>query len=425
MSLEPRTALGAFMQEDHEPPPPVGDGGGTTGGRRTTTRKPSSIPTNVYLESLFVCHPIIAAPTLGVGAAATLPKGATTAASAAPLAATPNYYLTLNPMLTGEHELVPVMQGEVYHTGAKCLPHERIIQVARYGRIYKRKAPTSHWKQIRTDAPPGMRFCRFCDGFQPLKAFYTRKTRNVCRKHHAERVFHADKARMERDPTDVGALDAWLTLRESQHLFGYVHLNYDRTDIRNLVVHTGIPWGIQPRAMPIDPSLPLRPRNVAIVSHSSFELLVRIFEHACSRALYIAQVQRCNLLPPHCDAGWPERPFHDPAYRRVDIDVGPLLHEELQGPLECADRTLMESLVQNEPAAPWHTYPGSTQPVSIAMRVRWGLHQQRQTNQAPPIQLMGRKAKLWRQIQAERAAQKAAAAEADMDDAHSAAAAST
>ena len=372
----PRTALGVFMQEE---------------GSRTTKATPKApAATNVYLESLFVRHPI-AAPTLGVSAAPLPPKAVET----------PNYYLTLN----------PVVHGEVHHTGAECLPHERIIQVARYGRIYKRKSPTSYWKQIRTDAPPGMRFCRFCDGFQPLKAFYAHITRYVCRKHHAERVFQADKARIERDPTDVGALDAWMTLTRSRHIFGYAHLNYDRTDIRNLVVHAGIPWGIQPRVMPIDPSLPLRPRNVAVVSHSSFELLVRIFEHACSRALYIAQVQRCNLLPPHCDAGWPERPFHDPAYRRVDMDVGPLLLEELQGPLECADRTLMEALIQNEPPAPWHTYPGATQPVSIAMRVRWGLHQQRLTNQAPPIQLKGRKVNLWRRIQAERAAAAAQKAE--------------
>jgi hypothetical protein len=98
---------------------------------------------------------------------------------------------------------------------------------------------------------------------------------------------------------------------------------------------------------------------------------IRLYQHTCSRALYIAHVQRCNLLPPHLDVSWPDSPFRDPAYRRVDIDVGPLLIEESQNGLaECVDRSVMATLLNAEPPAPWCEGQSQTLPACVAMRVR-------------------------------------------------------
>ncbi len=74
-------------------------------------------------------------------------------------------------------------------------------------------------------------------------------------------------------------------------------------------------------------------------------------------------------------------PLHDPEYRRQDIDVGPLLLAELEGakgsPPDCVDRTDIEALLHAEPRAPWLEHAESCVPLTIAMRVRWGLHKKK------------------------------------------------
>ena len=57
------------------------------------------------------------------------------------------------------------------------------IFVARYGKIYKRKAP-SPTNCIKLNCAPGFRYCKLCDAHKPLVAFYTAVKRYVCRKCH-------------------------------------------------------------------------------------------------------------------------------------------------------------------------------------------------------------------------------------------------
>ncbi len=258
------------------------------------------------------------------------------------------------------------------HFGTHKDGDARVQQVARYGRLYKRKAPSARlWKATRGNAPPGMRFCRYCEDFIPLDRFYTPIKRYVCRRHHMEQVWAAEDKRIAVDPTVAISNDAWIDLTIVRSMFGYDSVNFSCGDMRMLMIHSGVPWGIQPRALPIDPSLPMRPRNVAIVSHMTFSLILELYQHTCSRALYIAHVQRCNLLPSNLDVSWPDNPFQSHTYRRVDIDVGPLLMSEIEhGLAECVDRSVMETLMASEPSAPWCEGDAQVLPACVAMRTR-------------------------------------------------------
>jgi hypothetical protein len=60
--------------------------------------------------------------------------------------------------------------------------------VARYGKIYKRKAP-SPMNCIKLNCAPGLRYCKLCDAHKPLVAFYTAVKRYVCRKCHKVLAF--------------------------------------------------------------------------------------------------------------------------------------------------------------------------------------------------------------------------------------------
>ena len=338
---------------------------------------------NVFLESLFVRLPI-QAPAMGPSSASGSVDGADIALTneeiARQTAADPRTLLAAvmrararpqNPHFAalGEENIVPEPDTNHRHYGEPCKPNERLLQVTRYGRVYKRKTPALFSLRIKHNSPPGMRYCRFCEDHRPLEEFYTHIKRYVCRKHHALRVSNSDLARSHADATD-GTI-AWLELSMVRELFGYPAVNFDRGDIRSLVIHAGLPWGIQPRLLPIDPALPLRPRNVAIVSLPTFRLMLQLYQHTCSRALYIAHIQRCNLLPPNMDVGWPERPFHDPHFRRADIDVGPLLAAECAGGLgECVDRSNLEDLIAREPPAPWRDDGTPMVAVGTAMRGR-------------------------------------------------------
>jgi len=96
--------------------------------------------------------------------------------------------------------------------------------------------------------------------------------------------------RWQKDPTNLLSSEMWFAIADVRHFLGYYHVDFDFLDMRALVIHCGIPFAMRPRILPIDPSLPLRPRNVAIVSKRAFDLIVRTYTYMCSRALFIAQV---------------------------------------------------------------------------------------------------------------------------------------
>ena len=129
--------------------------------------------------------------------------------------------------------------------------------------------------------------------------------------------------------------------------FGYFKVQFDSTTIKDIVTSADIPWELFPCACPIDPSLPMRPRNVAILSRTAYSLLLQIWKHSCSRGVYIAFVQRCNLVPPRFDVAFPLCPYADESYLRPIIDVAPILLEEQTNvalAVQTADHTSIEHL---------------------------------------------------------------------------------
>jgi len=280
---------------------------------------------------------------------------------------------------TEEQGIQPVHLTTVPHRGTACAPNERVIQVARYGRVYKRKTGWQKRTAQHLGGPPGTRFCRFCEAHLPLEAFYTHIKRFVCRRHHALRVQRTERMLEGEDPTRKASCLMWEALKQVKHLLGYVHVNYDYADMRALLIHAGLPFHMELRLCPIDPACPMRPRNVAVVTRASFELLMQTYAHMCSRAVYIAMVQHCNLFPKDMDVGWPERPRHDPAYRREDIDVGPLLvAEQQQEAPACPDSELIERLLSQESQeVPWVRNANHPIALRIGMRDRWQRHSAR------------------------------------------------
>ena len=205
--------------------------------------------------------------------------------------------------------------------------------IARYGRIYKRKAP-SKVGYSHIPCPPGHRYCKECKKPIPLDKFYTNVKRYICRHHHYLRVNKRFRERVLTSDYEKMAEIAWLDLFRLCPMLGYAKADYDRHDIKDLVINTKIPLSVAPRAVPIDPSIPMRPRNVAIVSSANMSILLKVFVMSCSRAQYILLVQSCNLLPTNADAGVPWAPYHNPNYIRQDIDVVPILEKEKTMPKE-------------------------------------------------------------------------------------------
>jgi hypothetical protein len=113
---------------------------------------------------------------------------------------------------------------------------------------------------------------------------------------------------------------------------------------------------ISPMIIPIDPQLPMRPRNVAIVSSRAFGFAMKLFGFTCSRALFIAFVQKSNLLPPNFDVARPDDPYHDPTYIRKDYDLSRIFEEEKlsQTVNEHQDRVILEELEKKDDV-PWIT----------------------------------------------------------------------
>jgi hypothetical protein len=293
-------------------------------------------------------------------------------------------YWRSNPLLCATEGRVVPRIGPAPFYGTPCGPQERLLQVARYGRIYRRKS-TSYWRYGSapfTNAPPGMRYCRFCKGYQPLSAFYTKVRRYICRKHHAERVRQIGRRLAEADPSEAVVDQCYSHFcNKALPLLGRHTALLDRTALRQLVLNAGIPWGCTPCPLPIDPDEQPIGRNVALVTHVSMQLILKVYGHTCSRALFIAHVQRCNLLPPTFDTARPDAPLHDPTYVRQDIDVGPLLAEEAVGGAlahESADREAIEALLDEEPQAHWNAGTRARSATArIAMRARWHVHQRK------------------------------------------------
>ena len=105
--------------------------------------------------------------------------------------------------------------------------------------------------------------------------------------------------------------------------------------LQDIIIHAQIPWDVCPMPCPIDPSLPMRPRNVAILSSRSYSLLMRLWRFTCSRGSYMSFVQRCNLIPPRFDVAFPCDAYHNKLYLRPIIDVGPILLKEQEN-LQCS-----------------------------------------------------------------------------------------
>ena len=90
----------------------------------------------------------------------------------------------------------------------------------------------------------------------------------------------------------------------------------------------------------------MRPRNVAILSSVAYRLLMHVWRHTSSRGIYIAFVQRSNLVPRNFDVAFPTTPYHNPEYLRSIIDVAPILLHEQTDPL-IAQETVDHSLVMH------------------------------------------------------------------------------
>lgn len=225
------------------------------------------------------------------------------------------------------------VDGESNNNNNNNNGNSNVWYVARYGRIYKRKAP-SKVGYSHVPCPPGHRYCKECQKPVPLDKFYTNVKRYICRHHHYLRVNKRFRERVMTSDYEKMAEIAWLDLFRICPILGYAKADYDRHDIKDLVINTKIPLSICPKAVPIDPSIPMRPRNVAIISSANMAILIKVFVMSCSRAQYILLVQSCNLIPINADAGVPWAPYHNPDYVREDIDVIPLLEMEKTMPKE-------------------------------------------------------------------------------------------
>jgi hypothetical protein len=232
---------------------------------------------------------------------------------------------------------------------------DREICVARFGKIYKRKAPSSIGYLVKA-CPPGYRFCKFCNDSLPLSSFYTNVKRYVCKRHHYLRVSKTLKLKRMNKPGKQYSEILWERLSCYRYHFGYDKLRYDASDIKDLIDKSQISMVISPMIIPIDPQLPMRPRNVAIVSSRAFGFAMKLFGFTCSRALFIAFVQKSNLLPPNFDVARPDDPYHDPTYIRKDYDLSRIFDEETlsQTVNEHQDRVILEELEKKDDV-PWIT----------------------------------------------------------------------
>ena len=231
---------------------------------------------------------------------------------------------------------------------------DREIRVARFGKVYKRKVSSKLGYLTNPTCAPGYRYCRMCDATLPLSAFYTTVKRYVCRRHHYLRVRGNLKKRIQANAVEQHANLAWYLISLSRFKLGYDKIRYDASDIRDLIVNGKISLDISPTAVPIDPSTPMRPRNVAIISAKAFKFALDLYSFSCSRGMFIAFIQRCNLLPKNFDAAHPDDPYRDPNYIRQDHDVGSIINEEMKSKIETQDLCIIEEGDKKDDV-PWLT----------------------------------------------------------------------
>jgi hypothetical protein len=229
---------------------------------------------------------------------------------------------------------------------------EREICVARFGRIYKRKV-SSKIGYLARPCSAGYRYCRVCDATLPLSAFYTTVKRYICKRHHYLRSNKTHKVRLQKNAMEKKAYMVWLRLCKNRFAMGYDKVRFDCSDIRDIIEKSGIPQEVSPNVVPIDPRIPLRPRNVAVVSIEACRLAIKLYKFTCSRAMYIGFIQKSNLLPVNFDVARPDDPFHDPTYIRKFYDFADLLKEELSGPLQESEDLVILDEVKNKEDVPW------------------------------------------------------------------------
>ena len=83
----------------------------------------------------------------------------------------------------------------------------------------------------------------------------------------------------------------------------------------------------RPIPCPIDPTRAMWPSNIAILSRHAFDMAILLYQMSNSRALFVAAVQRCNLLPRNFDVSRLDNPWHDPDFaRKVDAPCFDLMH---------------------------------------------------------------------------------------------------
>jgi len=232
----------------------------------------------------------------------------------------------------------------------------RDMTVARFGRIYKRKAPSKMGYKCIAQIE-GYRYCKFCNANLPLSAFYVTQKRYVCRRHHYLRVTLRDKVVSETNVHFRLARQSWIKLDTSKFLLGYDKLRYDIGDILQIFKHLSEIKPIEkiePVCVPRDYSLPMRPANVAVISTVAFYLILKFLDFMPCRPFYVAFVQRVNLVPKNFDVGNPENPYHDPSYERKEYDLGTLFSdfEALNLPIETKDNDVLQELVHKN-KVPW------------------------------------------------------------------------
>jgi hypothetical protein len=239
-------------------------------------------------------------------------------------------------------------------------PKETIMTVQRYGRIYRRRNQTSI--TVRKDGPPGTRWCRMCNAFQPVDAFYEKVKRYVCRRHHRLRVYEAQQRLKSKNTTpdlDCAASHAMSMLIDSYDAIGYEQGQIDEADIRIIIKGSKMPLELRPIVCPIDPTIGMWPFNIAVVSHAAFANIVNMYQITNSRALYVGIVQRCNLLPYNFDVSRHHDPFHDPTYRRVDMDVAEMFRTEVDAGVPFTmDQTLIAE-IESGGNVPWNSTSGA------------------------------------------------------------------
>jgi len=230
---------------------------------------------------------------------------------------------------------------------------QREICVARFGKIYKRKAE-SNIGFLARKCRPGYRYCRHCDETLQESAFHINIKRYVCKKHHYLMVQRQRVIREENNPMDLYCTRIWYLLSCQRFFLGYDKVRFDTSDMKDIIVNSKVSMLVKPLVAPIDPQKPMRPRNVAVVSKQAFLFAVQMHSFTCSRALYIEFIQRCNLLPPNFDVSRPNDPYHDPSYKIEIIDISPILEEEKRNKNaeEIEDRIILEELEKNKDV-PW------------------------------------------------------------------------